>query len=313
MLTLTHILCPTDFSDVSRKAEAYAAALATHYDAELRLLHVESPMPVVGPYGEVPLDPRFFDTQHDLARQDLNEALARAQAAGVAAEGDLIGGQAGREILEAAKAQPADLVVLGTHGRGGFEHLLLGSVAERVLRKAECPVMVVPPDAAPERGVEFRRILCPIDGSPASHDAVAFAVSLARETDGEVTLLQVVEPIPPAGEFGALATDEYMRLGEAHARESLAQAVSEDVREWCRVREVVAFGKASQCILDTARESAADVIVMGVRGRGAIDLAAFGSTTNEVARRARCPVVAVHPQAVERLRTVPVPLASTVV
>jgi nucleotide-binding universal stress UspA family protein len=306
MLTLARILCPTDFSDVSRRAEAYATALARYYDASLCLLHVDPPMPVMAPYGEIPVDIRLFEEQREQAGRDLADARARATAAGVPVETTIRGGHPAREILDAIVEQASDLVVLGTHGRGGVEHLLLGSVAEKVVRKAPCPVMVVPPGAHSDAGVFFGRILCPVDGSSASHDAVTFALSLARETDGQLTLLYVVEPVPAAGEFGALDAEEYQRIGEAHGRRVLAGAVPAEVREWCRIEDRIALGKASQRILDTAAAERTDIIVLGVRGRGAIDLFAFGSTTNEVIRRATCPVLAVHPKAADR-RAAPAP------
>ncbi len=300
MLTLSRVLCPTDFSEVSAKAEAYATALANHYEASLHLLHVDPPMPIMAPYGEIPVDIRMFEEQRDQALADLAAAGDRARATGVDTETSVRGGHAAKEILAAVEEQAADLLVIGTHGRGGVEHLLLGSVAEKIVRRAPCPVMVVPPAAHPETGVLFSRILCPVDGSAASADAVTFALSLAQETDGELALLYVVEPVPASGEFGALNTEEYRQLGETHAREILAAAVPPEVREWCRIREQVAFGKPSERILDAASSDQADVIVMGVRGRGAIDLMAFGSTTNDVIRRAGCPVLAVHPKAADR-------------
>ena len=165
------------------------------------------------------------------------------------------------------------------------------------MRKAACPVLVVPPGAPGDSDALFSRILCPIDGSAASAHALTYALSLAQETDGHVTLLYVVEPVPAAGEFGALDVEEYRRAGEEHARQVLRDAVPDDVRTWCRLDERVATGKPSERILDAATTERADVIVMGVRGRGAIDLLAFGSTTNEVIRRAGCPVLAVHPVA----------------
>lgn len=302
MLTLTRVLCPTDFSEVSTKAEAYATALADHYGASLHLLHVDPPMPIMAPYGEIPVDVRLFEEQREQALADLAAAGDRARARGVDTATSVRGGHAAREILAVADEQAADLLVIGTHGRGGVEHLLLGSVAEKIVRKAPCPVMVVPPASHPETGVLFSRILCPVDGSAASQDAVSFALSLARETDGELMLLYVVEPVPASGEFGALDVEEYRRLGEAHAKTVLAAAVPAEVREWCRVRELVSTGKPSERIVEAARTSQADVIVMGVRGRGAIDLMAFGSTTNDVIRRAACPVLAVHPHAKDRRR-----------
>ena len=297
MLTLRTVLCPTDFSDVSARAETYAAALARHYDASLHLLHVDPPMPVMAPYGEIPVDARMFEEQRQVADAELVKAGDRARAGGLTVETTVKGGQPAREILALADRAQADMLVIGTHGRGGVEHLLLGSVAEKIMRKASCPVLVVPPGAPGESDALFSRILCPIDGSAASAHALTYALSLAQETDGHVTLLYVVEPVPAAGEFGALDIEEYRRAGEEHARKVLRDAVPDDVRTWCRLDERVATGKPSERILDAARTERADVIVMGVRGRGAIDLLAFGSTTNEVIRRAGCPVLAVHPVA----------------
>ena len=297
MLTLRTVLCPTDFSDVSARAETYAAALARHYDASLHLLHVDPPMPVMAPYGEIPVDARLFEEQREVAEAELVKAGERARAGGLTVETTMKGGHPAREILALADRAQADMLVIGTHGRGGVEHLLLGSVAEKIMRKASCPVLVVPPGAPGDSDALFSRILCPIDGSAASAHAITYALSLARETDGHVTLLYVVEPVPAAGEFGALDVEEYRRAGEEHARKVLREAVPDDVRTWCRLDERVATGKPSERILDAATTERADVIVMGVRGRGAIDLLAFGSTTNEVIRRAGCPVLAVHPVA----------------
>jgi nucleotide-binding universal stress UspA family protein len=158
--------------------------------------------------------------------------------------------------------------------------------------------MVVPATADVDRGVLFSRILCPTDGSAASSAAVALAVSLARETDGAITLMQVVEPLPAMSEIAAVDTPAYEMRAEAEARAMLQAAVAADVREWCRIEEVVVIGQTSDRILAVARDRAADIIVMGVRGRNAVDLLTFGSTTNAVVRRARCPVLVVHPQAV---------------
>ena len=297
MLTLRTVLCPTDFSDVSARAETYAAALARHYDASLHLLHVDPPMPVMAPYGEIPVDARMFEEQREVAEAELVKAGERARAGGLTVETTMKGGHPAREILALADRAQADMLVIGTHGRGGVEHLLLGSVAEKIMRKAACPVLVVPPGAPGDSDALFSRILCPIDGSAASAHALTYALSLAQETDGHVTLLYVVEPVPAAGEFGALDVEEYRRAGEEHARQVLRDAVPDDVRTWCRLDERVATGKPSERILDAATTERADVIVMGVRGHGAIDLLAFGSTTNEVIRRAGCPVLAVHPVA----------------
>ena len=308
-MNVSRIVCALDFSELSPKVEAYATALAQRYEAGLTLLHVDPPIPLMAPYGELPMDIGLFDDQRQRALADLAAAQHRGRAAGVPVDTALRGGQPSREILALAQDQSADLIVMGTHGHGGFEHLLLGSVAEKVLRKAPCAVMVVPPgDTAAAHGT-FSHILCPIDGSASSADAVAFAVGLARESDGSLTLLRVVEPIPQGGEFATFDAGQYRALAEAEAAKALREAVPAGLRDWCHVHEQVAHGKASTGILATAGDMHADVIVMGVRGRSAIDLLAFGSTANEVVRRATCPVVAVHPKATVDGQAAPAPAA----
>jgi nucleotide-binding universal stress UspA family protein len=113
----------------------------------------------------------------------------------------------------------ADLLVMGTHGRSGFEQLLLGSVTEKVLRKASCPVLTVPrrhPDAVPETPVLFKEILCPVDFSDCSMRALNHAMSLAQEADAHLTVLHVmaseVEHTPDMSE--TIITDERRSLAD---------------------------------------------------------------------------------------------------
>ena len=99
-------------------------------------------------------------------------------------------------IVANARKWRADLIVMGTHGRSGFERWVLGSVTEKVLRKAPCPVLTVPPPAGelhPDGSVLFRRIVCPVDFSGASLAALAYAVKLAEESRAEITVLHVLE------------------------------------------------------------------------------------------------------------------------
>src|SRR4029453_9813185 len=103
------------------------------------------------------------------------------------------------EILAQAGALKADLLVMGSHGRTGFERVLLGSVTEKVIRKAGCPVMIVPRAAHDlERGgpLSFHNILCPVDFSDGSVNAMRYALSIAEESDAELTLLNAIE-VPP--------------------------------------------------------------------------------------------------------------------
>jgi nucleotide-binding universal stress UspA family protein len=197
------------------------------------------------------------------------------------------------EILLQAERLGSDLVVLGTHGRSRFERLFLGSTAEKVLRKARCPVMTVPPkapDAMPCGPVPFRRILCAVDFSESSKLALDYAMSLAQQDKAALALAHVIETRPLYYDFSPpVAIDLTAWIEEARAR--LRAMVPEVVRSLSSVTETVREGKSYREILTLGDELEADLIVMGVQGRGAADLFFFGSTTHHVIREARCAVL----------------------
>lgn len=297
VVSLDRILCPTDFSDFSAAAVSYATALAATYRATVRLLHVATPFPVVAPYLDTPGDPRLFEAQRELVDRSLAAEAARVSAAGVPVTVEQRAGSAVREILDAAEDFRADVIVLGTHGRGGFERLVLGSVAEKLLRLARCAVLTVPHSAvgAAAGAVRWNRILCAHDGSAGSRAGVAYAASLAERAGAQLTLVSVVETVPHDGDFTGAEFAAFRDARQQHAEEALNTALPAAVRERCRVEDRIVYGKPSQQILAVALQLRPDVIVMGVQGRGAFDLLMFGSTVNEVVRQAEHPVLTVRP------------------
>lgn len=145
MAQLKRILVPTDFSPHARAALRLAAELAQKTGAALCLLHAYELIPYVLPEGMPMFDPTLIARLRDELGQQLSLARDEAKTSGVTeVETRLTEGNAAREIVRTAESWKADLVVMGTHGRTGIEHLLLGSVAEKVVRKAGCPVITVP-------------------------------------------------------------------------------------------------------------------------------------------------------------------------
>jgi nucleotide-binding universal stress UspA family protein len=153
MLPIRHILHPTDFSDPSRPAFTLACALARDFGAELTVLNV-SPPPVASVVDGVAVD-----VAPDDPAAEREQMLARLeQMAGIDPQVRIVPewarGDPVREILRVAQEGKSDLIVMGTHGRGGLMRLLMGSVAEGVMRKAPCPVLTLkgqhPKDEAPE-------------------------------------------------------------------------------------------------------------------------------------------------------------------
>jgi len=291
MREIHHILCPVDLSDLSPHAIDHAVLLARWYNATITELHVYSPIvipstdfAVIG-FGPSPV---LSDDQIKEVRQQVAGYFARAGAAHVNV--CVESGRPATQILERSQSLPADLIVIGTHGHGGFQHLVLGSVTEKVLRQATCPVMTIPPLARTTSKLPFKRLLCPIDFSEPSLAALELAFSLAREADAELTILHVVEWLGENELIGATAWEIRQEL-ELEATVRLEQLIPDGFSGRCRPTTRITHGKAYREILDVAAGQSSDLIVMGVHGRNALDLMLFGSTTNQVVRRATCPVL----------------------
>jgi nucleotide-binding universal stress UspA family protein len=301
MIAIRSILCPFDGSGFSRRALEHAAALGRWHGAKVTLLHV---------FTGVPADPQdgpaaWFTPLEPQERKKivawLADAAASAHAEGVVVEAQVVEGRPIPEILRVAKETEAGLIVLGTHGRTGFDRLLLGSVTERILRQAPCPVLTVTARAVPAYRAgrpPFERIVCPVDFSPASTRALEHALSLAQESYGRMTLMHALEQVP-TDDAGTMAHFEMARFDmagfqeamERSARTRLQEAIPEGARDWCRPEILVARGRAWRAILQAAEERDADLIVLGVHGRNPIDVTLFGSTTQHVVRAAKCPVL----------------------
>lgn len=299
-MDVTRILCPLDFSDASTQALEQAAQLARWYGAGLTVLHLRPtvvPHPDISPEGHMA---PWLVAELETLRHRVSAACADA-VAGVPVDAVTAAGDPVHEILRHADTLAADLIVLGTHGLSGFQHLVLGSVTEKVLRRAACPVLTVPPRASAARS-QFTRILCAVDFSDCSQQAVTFAATLARQSAATLSLLHVIEwpwhesAIPETVGVTvaqAQAMADYRRYLETGAAERLA-AIGAAAMPDRQVSTSVSFGRPYVELLDAARRTGADLIVLGVRGRGPVDLGFFGSTANHVVRSATCPVLTVR-------------------
>jgi len=293
MPKINRILCPIDFSEFSVKAYDYAQSLACHYKASLLLVHVTESLTPMYPYYAFPnayLD--ICQQLHTNAEQQLQEFAKTHTRLGVQPEYSVQDGAVANVILDMAEVQPVSLIVMGTHGLRGFERAMLGTVTDKVLRKAHCPVLTVRKpehDLVTQPGVpdlvQLRRILCCTDLSDQSELALEHAISLGTEYGGELALLHVLENVPSSADI----ENEIAKVTE-----SLEKRVSPEARRNCKTKTMVRIGQPYQQILELALESRPDLIVMGVRGRNALDLAVFGSTTYRVVQLGPCPVLVVH-------------------
>jgi nucleotide-binding universal stress UspA family protein len=293
VIDIRRILCPVDFSDASRHALEHATAVAGWYDSRLLVLHVWAPpFPVVPPL--LFSEPDHLELPAEAVREEflarLRQWAAGAAAAGCQVDVELVTGNPAAKIVERAGAYEAHLIVMGTHGRGGFERLMIGSVAERVLHRAACPVLTIPPPAVTTSKLPFKRLLSAVDFSEPSLVAFRFAVSIAKESGAHLTVLHAIE-WPLDEEMAAFDTPEFRQVIEDQTRARVGGLLTDDMRTWCEVDTTIAYGKPYREILDVAGRDDTDLIVMGVHGRNALDLMLFGSTTNQVVRRASCPVL----------------------
>src|ERR1700730_552022 len=182
MISIKRILCPVDFSESSRHAIDHAIVIARWYKSSIVALHVYDPM--FAPLPGLPLrDDRVPEAELRRVHDETAACFEGARAVGVGVEVLIDVGQAAHDILSRSIDPGADLIVMGTHGAGGFEHLVLGSVTEKVLTKARCQVLTVPARAQSTSTLPLKRLLCAVDFSDSSLRALELACSLARESD----------------------------------------------------------------------------------------------------------------------------------
>jgi nucleotide-binding universal stress UspA family protein len=293
MIELNRILCPIDFSEYSEHALDFAVRMAAWYGSTVHVVHV---MPLLPPSTVSALG----EASRQLANDHLALAVGRCARGAVPMEKELLesGDVAGR-ILDRADAIDADLIVTGSHGRTGLTRAVLGSVVESLLHRSRRPMLVVPSHLAKSRvarPVNFSRIVCAVDFSVASLSAAAYALSIAEEAEAQLTLLNVIEK-PPELDHSPLEPDfdieRFHAEAEARQRTKLQALIPDHAEDYCTVRTAVVEGSASRQVLRLAAEQNADLIVLGVHGRNAVDLAIFGSNSKDVVVKAQCPVLVI--------------------
>jgi nucleotide-binding universal stress UspA family protein len=281
------ILCPVDFSPGSQCAMRAAVRLANEHDGELVLVHSWFVPTLYA--GEILLSGEVVQQISDDAERALAGALAEAVALGARrVTSKLVSGVPWQQIVDTALSDSFDLIVIGTHGRTGIARVLLGSIAELVVRHAPCPVLAIRPGPEPEA---FRHVLCPVDFSESSRDATRLAASLVQPGGAGITLLHVIElPVSYAGELRSfeLSSD----LDERSAArldewvKELAAKVAVPVTRQSRIG-----GAGAQTLAAVDADSTIDLVVMGSHGRTGASRLLLGSVAEKVVRHARCPVL----------------------
>ena len=283
-VSFQNILLATDFSPASIRAFPYALAIAGRYGSKLHLAHV------VPPGAHMFARPPSLDSILQEAREDaedrMRDHLMVAKAHGFACQ-TLVGFGDTCDVLAGfVQRNNVDLIVLGTTGGTGFRKMVLGSVAEEIIRGSSCPVLTVGPGVSGEVTAGLQDIVCATDFSPESLSAASYALSLASEHQAHLILLHVLEYVPGH-------TMELMLLS---AKKQLHDLLPPEAEVFCEPEVLVEFGSPADRIVEVAAERSADLIVLGVRGVGSPQGIShfFGSVAQRVVSRAPCPVLTVR-------------------
>jgi len=302
MLEIKSIVCPVDFSDFSARAYHHALSLAEHYRAKLVAQHtIELAHYPYADYAASAGDYEGFTrAMREGGKEQLREFVKKHAQGEIQPELVVSQGAAPDCILSFAKERKMDLIVMGTHGRRGLDRLMLGTTTDRVMRRSSCPVLAVsktPPEFLPPNSTldatareqqhhvhRLNRIVYCTDFSENSERALNYAISATREYDAELTMLHVLERADAAGKEEIVAA----------AARQLDKLIPPEERNRLKIKTEVRVGKSYEQIIQHAEDERIELVVMAVRGRGALNLAVFGSTTYRVMQLGPCPVLAVH-------------------
>ena len=283
------VLIATDFSRCSNLALSFGLGLAHGYKANAFVVFV------------VPADqfmiagPEAYAAAKDAAQRDLLELKQELRKKHSYVEGEdyhlfLLEGDVAESILDFVRQKEIDVVVVGTHGRGGLGRALMGSVAERVFRQSPAPVLTLGPHLQRiARAGAPANILVPVDFTPASRRAAHYAVAMAREHNAALTMLHVIERWP------AHAQADRARVIQG-LREKI-QALASEQAAGLRCNFRIEVGRVVETILYTASGIEADLVVMGVRPHVGVLSRLMWPHAYEIVREATCPVLTVRGEA----------------
>ena len=297
MTTIDRILYATDVSSTSEPAWDEARRLGRLFNAEILLLHVVAP-PLVFPIeGYFP--PELYEELLRNARRDAEKEFDRLLGAvpgsGLKVRIRLEDGSPASRIFEVATQEAADLLVVGTHSRTGLERAVLGSIADRMLRQATCPVLTVRPmpERAPRR--EIRRICYATDFSPTARAAWPWVVAIASAAGAEVDLVHVTfEPVADR-HLSAEAIGRMAQLLREQGQIEVERFLERSTLPRERIHVRLSPGVPAEQIVHQAQAQGADLIVMGTHGWSGIVRWMLGSVAHHVIQTAPCPVLTVAP------------------
>ncbi len=300
MFKINNILFPTDFSRCADQALNHALFLAKKYGAELHIIHAvvlfdNDPNVIPKKFPELDelrsrleriTDERINEIIKSRKTEKLN--LHTAQIRGISAAS---------VILEYASDNDIDLIVMGTQGRRGISHMLLGSVAEEIIRLSICPVLTIRESEKPKSIEAFEKILVPVDFSDYSKESIVYAKEIAQMYEAKLHLLHVIEKFTYPSFYLTDKTplSEFITKLEKKSMESLEEIVKESVGTEIETEYHVIEGHAAKSIVQFETVNDIDLVVIASHGMTAIEHFVLGSVTEKVVRRSSSPVFTVKP------------------
>ena len=298
------VLVPSDFSEESLKAVAYARALLNYFRSTVHLVYVHDidfAYAVPALMASSPLI-SSKDVERRL-QKDLEKLAKQFELPGSTTERHVRTGRAYREICEVANKVGAELIVIATHGRTGLRRLMLGSTAERVVQHAPCPVLVVREkereflEIAKGKGaaLHITKVLVPVDFSESSREGLLYAISFARRFGARLILLHAiqVQPFIPVDSHAAHermpAPGVIERAARLGARKFLKQVDFAGVNYEMEIQS----GRPAEEISRYAENAGVELIITSTHGQTGLAHALIGSTAEHVVRYAHCPVLVV--------------------
>ncbi len=296
-MEVQNILFPTDFSKSAERALPHALEISRRFGGKVTILHVRTP------FGDDAGSPEFqffdqgkYELYVEKQLEEMPEIIDASERVDTATARNI---SAASGILEFADDHEIDMVVMGTHGRSALAQFFLGSVAEKVVRHASCPVLTVADHRGGYRSRPvYRKILAAFDFSRASKDAVRRGQQFSQAYQADLEVFYVVEQIvlPPLDKFWKASVRSELPEVVSSARKAVTEALGEDALGSFSLNVQVgdADGKAEGEIVERARAKEFDLIIMGTHGLTGLDHALLGSTTERVVRIAPCPVLTFH-------------------
>jgi len=289
------ILVALDFSTDADAALDLAIDVARRDGASLALYHAyEIPLGAIPPYG-VPIPDSLVASVRDAAARRLAEAVRKVEGAGLKAETHLVQAAPPSEgIVDAAQSSGADLIVLGTRGLTGLKHVLIGSVAERTVRLAHCPVLTVHAAEAgkkPHTG-RFGKIFVAVDFSAHSEAALDLAIAVAKAHGGALNVIHAYDlPASVTTAYAVPLPQSVWEGVQAAAAKRVEEALARATAAGVRAVPHLVMGPAADAIVSTAEAQGAELIVLGTRGLTGVKHVILGSVAERVLRTAPCPVL----------------------